>query len=188
MNSALGFWEMYKNSPEGKKVIDIFDLASILNATDKNELTNEMFFNWAKGVYAFASEKAPELFPKTYKIDFTANFANGALGMIWDLKDDSGILNEEVPTRETFERFVDTYYLSYNKDNGEEEVYLRVDDYREKSSSVHILSLALYFWNPFFVPMLYYGRFDLVQSSCARLGIELPVLPHTNHYREYLMY
>ena len=188
MNSALGFWDLYRKSSDGRRVINLFDLIPILDAADEERLTDEMFFEWAKGVYDFACEKAPELFPKSYKIDFVANFANGVLNIIEDLKEDSGLFDEEEPTRETFERFVDSYYLSYFDGNGKEVVYQKADDFRDKSSSVHILSMALYFWNPFFFPILYYGRFDLIQSSCARLGIELPPLPRTNHYKEYLMY
>ena len=179
---------MYKGSSEGKRIIGLFDLVTILESAEKKDFNDEMLYNWAKGIYDFACEKTPELFPKSYKTDYPAVFANGVLNMIWDLKEDSGIFDEEVPSRKTFERFVDSYFLSPTAAPGKEIIYQKVDDYRDKSSSVHILSMALYFWNPFFVPMLYYGRFDIIQSSCARLGIDLPTLPHTNHYKEYLMY
>lgn len=192
MNTALGFWDMYKASDEGKKVIDLFDLTLLFDAmgdkTISDEKYDELFFNWAKGVYDFANGKTPELFPKSYKTDFADEYANAVIDLIYDLKEDTGIFDEENPSRETFERFADTYYLSYPKEDGEEVVYLRAGDFREKSSSVHILSMALYFWKSLFVPMLYYGRFDIIQSSCARLGIVLPSLPRTNHYKEYLMY
>ena len=188
MNSALGFWDMYKGSDEGKRIIGIFDTLPLLEAAEKKEFTDKDFYNWAKGVFDFATEKVPELFPKSYKTDFAARYANDVVNISYDLKEDSGIFNEEFPSRETFERFVDSYYLSYPDEEGKEIIYQKAGDYRDKSSSVHLLSMALYFWNPLFVPMLYYGRFDLILSSCARLGIELPTMPRTNHYKEYLMY
>ena len=186
---ALGFWDMYKESPEGKRVIDLFDLGPVLDAAEQMEHKGEMFYGWAKGIYDFACGKTPELFPKSYKTDFPADLADEFMAMIINMKEDSGTIDEMAPpTREVFERFVDTYYLSFTNEKGEEVIYQKASDFRAKSSSIHVLSLALFFWNPFFVPMLYYGRFDIIQSSCARLGIELPALPRTSHYKEYLMY
>ena len=84
MNSALGFWDMYKGSDEGKRIIGIFDTLPLLEAAEKKEFTDKDFYNWAKGVFDFATEKVPELFPKSYKTDFAASYANDIVNISYD--------------------------------------------------------------------------------------------------------
>lgn len=189
MNSSLAFWDMYKKSEDGKRVIDIFDIAPIFASAENGKISYQAIYNWAVGVYDFANEKEPELFPKSYKTDFPDGYAKEVVAALaGDLKDDAGLFDEDKPSREMFEKFIDSFYLSFVDEKGKEVVYTHADKYREKSSDMHVLSMALYFHNPFFIPILYYARFDIIQSCCSRLGIELPILPKLSQYRDYLLY
>ena len=189
MNSALGFWDMYKKSEDGKRVLDTFDVAPVFASAEDDKISFEAIYQWAVGVYDFACEKEPELFPKSYKTDFPDIYAKSVLATLTgNLKNDAGLFDVEKPSRELFEKFIDSFYLSYEDEEGKEIVYTEAGNYRDKSSDMHVLSMVLYFNNPFFIPMLYYARFDIIQSSCARLGIEMPVLPKLSKYRDYLLY
>ena len=189
MNSALGFWNMYKGSDEGKRVIGLFDVAPVFASANDDRISFDSIYQWAVGVYDFAREKEPELFPKSYKTDFPDMYAKEVLvSLAGNLKNDVGLFDVDKPSRELFKKFVDSYYLSYEDEEGKETIYIPATSYRDKSSDLHVLSMVLYFHNSFFVPMLYYARFDIIQSSCARLGIELPVLPKMSKYRDYLLF
>ena len=188
MNSALGFWDLYKSSDSGKKVIETFDVIPVLEALEKKELTEGMLYNWLKDIFVFARSKAPELYPKSYKVNYTERFAAEVMAALNNIHGDLSMFDSEIPSRESFEKFVDSLYLSYTNKEGKEIVYVRQNKYREKSSYMQVISMALYFQSPFFLPMLLYGRFDIIQSSCARLGIVMPVLPHMSQYRDFLLY
>jgi len=65
---------------------------------------------------------------------------------------------------------------------------LKKNEYRRKAADVFVLSVVLYFEYNFFKPMLLSSHFYIIQNNCDALGIELPPIPRTKDYREYLLY
>ncbi len=59
---------------------------------------------------------------------------------------------------------------------------------REFAGSIHLISCALYHISEHFKPLLLPNDFPRIQRSCDILGIELPPIPHTDNYGNYLYY
>lgn len=106
-------------------------------------------------------------------------------------------------TRETYAKFIEDFDVLAPKreddgawifgENGGLELdpdvcVIRSNQYRQKASSVELLSLMLYLNYNEFKPMLLPQRFDIVEKNCDALGIDMPELPHSNDYRAYLMF
>ncbi len=63
------------------------------------------------------------------------------------------------------------------------------DNYRYKNFLIPFLSMALYVNNPsLYKPIFHQTRFPLIMRNCDVLGIELPPIPRTKDYKQYLMY
>lgn len=170
MNSIL--WNYYKQSEDGQKAIKLFDptpedfdqaVTEIARFSAKwgNLLTEDLFLDWFF----------------TYQINLY----------------ERNILEDEYD-RNSFEKFVESYDIKDFSIENDEVVWqesaliMSADEFRKKAATTEALSLLLYYRDSFFKPLLIPSRFDFFQKSCDALGIELPLLPRTSKYKEYLMY
>jgi len=97
--------------------------------------------------------------------------------------------------RETFQEFIENLKIVDAEEDSdgkitlyENDVILPADNFRRKASLTSIISIFLYFLYEGYYPLLLPRRFDIVQRNCQALGIELPPIPRTKDYKEYLMY
>lgn len=171
MNKSL--WNYYKQSVDGQKAIALFnpepndtyqeieDIANFLNVWDDN-VNPQQFSN---SVFI-------------YDVNLT----------------EREILKDESFDRCSFKYFVENYDLQKFDLQGEKviwadrEYFIQADKFRDKAATIDALSMYLYFYDSYFKPILLPRRFDLFQKSCDSLGIELLPIPHSNDYKEFLMY
>ena len=171
MNKTL--WNYYKQSAEGKKAIDLFNPEQD-DAYQAAERIAEFLKHWDKDI-------DPQQFGDGVFI-YDVNIAERHL------------LNEESFNRKSFETFVETYDLKEFDLQGENVIWsensylIPADKFRQKAATVNILSMYLYYCDSYFKPILLPRRFDIIQRSCDALGIEVPPIPHTKNYKEFLMY
>lgn len=174
MNKKM--WNLYKDSEEGKRVIEVF-----------NPEVEDVSLG-VEHVFEFAQKLGGRVKPEhaaTWGYLFYANFiANNYFG-------------EENPTREEFEKFVDSFEVieASIEDDGNvvfsddaKAVWVKKDDFRTKAAIVNMLSSFLYFYYDLFKPIILQSHFDVIQRNCDALGIDLPPIPHTKDYKTYLMY
>ena len=171
MNKTL--WNYYKQSPDGQKAINLF------NPEPKDT------YNQIEAIATFIKKWDRYIIPQQFsyhvfihEVNFTERY----------------LLNEEIFNRKNFEAFMETYSLKdfdiqediiiWSEDN----YFIPTDKFRLKAASVDALSMYLYFYDAFFKPIILPHRFDIIQKSCDALGIELPPIPHTKNYKEFLMY
>lgn len=171
MNKTL--WNYYKHSSDGKKAIDLFN-PEPNDTYQAVERIAEFLKNWDKDI-------DPHHLGDGVFI-YEVNIAERHL------------LSEEPSSRNTFETFVETYDLKEFDLQGENVIwsedryFIPVDKFRQKAATVDALSMYLYYCDSYFKPILLPRRFDIIQRSCDVLGIELPPIPHTKDYKEFLMY
>lgn len=171
-------WNMYKGTPEGQKFIELFNPES----EDIGKSAEEIF-EFARGVNANL--------PLEFSLDV---FDHAYLNIVLSEDNQKYISGEQI-SRQDFEQFITDLELKlvdFPEDGEpsliEKDCLVRKDDYRAKASIVYALSLALYYYHSFFKPILYPHRFDVFQKKCSAVGIELPPIPRTNSYVEYLLY
>lgn len=169
---------MYKGSDEGQKLLDLF-----------NPEPEDIGFYLEK-VFEYAHNVNKELPLEVSFGHFDHIFWNIHL-----LDANQYHISKDDITREDFEAFITELELMCLQLNEEEDalelsddIYIRKDDYRAKASLMYAASLALYYYHSFFKPMLYPNRFDVFQRKCTAIGIDLPPIPRSNNYAEYLMY
>ena len=172
----IKMWNLYKDSENGKKVIELFN-PNIENV-----------FDGLDGLFSFAGKWGCTITPdeaKTWYYLLLANFYG---------KD---ILPGEEATREAFEEFVSQFEIREAEITEEDQVvfkegdnalFLKSDDFRRKNAFIDQLSTYLYYNFDFFKPLLIRMRFDIIQRNCDALGIELPPFPRKKDYKEYLLY
>ncbi|WP_028897775.1 restriction endonuclease subunit R [Prevotella sp. HUN102] len=167
------FWNLYKEA-KGKDVIELFN--------PDVEDTYESVINICESA-------------KKWNDDFDSVLTTNIYGCILINLLERYPLPKENFTRKSFLKFVEDFDLiNFDVDiNGdtvwyEKEILLPKDKFRNKNSMVCPLSLFLYFHYDYFKPILLPQRFDLMQKRCDVLGIDLPEIPRTKDYKEYLMF
>lgn len=60
--------------------------------------------------------------------------------------------------------------------------------YREKASIIIVISISLYYFFEGFFPIIYPSHFNVFEHNCNVLGIELPPIPRSKDYMQYLLY
>ena len=163
-------WSLYKESQAGQNTIAMFDME---------------VENWGDNIAPlFELSKSKGNFGEVEQMSFlTFIFMLNLTG--------KNMLPEDEKTREMFEDFIRNLDINDIDEQNEltDEVILPKGQFRRLNSLMHILSTALYSAiDPFFKPLLYQSRFDIIQSNCDKLGIELPDMPHTKDYSAYMMY
>ena len=171
MNKNL--WNYYKQSEDGKKAIDIFN-PETENIWDNIEKIIELLKQWD------INENLQNLLDRVVLYNI-------------NLIERGFVKEDDIFSREFFEHLITTYDIKYFHIDDNDSIEWREDiisqnKFRAKASTIHALSLFLYSYDSFFTPILLSDRFDLFQKSCDALGIELPPIPHTTNYKEYLMY
>lgn len=179
------FWKLYKDSPEGKACIALFD--------PEKEDAAEGIFNIWKHSTKWSDDLIEDGFIQTLDQDL----------WLWDLNfSERGFFPEEW-NKESFMKFVEDFdilapilnengELAISEDNrvlfDEKICILKKDQYRRKAAAVSFLSMYLYFTYEEFKPILLPRRFDIIQRNCDSLGIEMPEIPRSNDYKAYLAY
>ena len=171
MNIKL--WNFYKASDRGKKAIDLFN-----PETEDLEKSITELFAYAK---KWGVDDNSDTVLWCYD-NFTVNFITDG----FDKK-------LENVSREVFAEFVENFYVEEADFSGEEVKYIgRViapkEDYRWKANLIDMLSIYLYYSYEFFKPIFNKLRFDIIQQNCDALGLELPPIPRSKDYKDYLMY
>lgn len=119
-------------------------------------------------------------------------FENGNLASIFDLlKDTAG--NSKIERVHFFYDLIkDDALFSLDEIRREDFAYFlngfNPKDIRALNASIDVLSLALNQLNSFFKPLLNPANFDTFVQVCSMLSIELPPIPRTKNYLEYLLF
>ena len=172
MNKQL--WNLYKESEKGKACIVLFD----------PEI--EDTFKGINDVFEYSKQWGGENIDAVEDLYFlyVANFS----------------VNKTMPeewTRELYAKFIEEYKIIdvYQTDEGEivfyddaKAILISQEKYRIKAANISIMSMALFYSYEFFKPILLPQRFDTIQKNCDLLGIELPKIPRTKDYKDYLLY
>ena len=182
MNTKM--WNLYKNSEEGKKVIDLFTWNMMDNLFKLRMLVEYATKNWKSIMYRDSCTEY-EFFQEIFALQ------------------DYGLFGDNV-SREQFAEFINVFELRtpiVDEDGNitlslqDKDCYLKKTDYRIKAAEIPFLSLFLFFnedhginESGFFKPMLLPTRHDIFQRNCNALGIELPPIPHAKDYREYCLH
>lgn len=172
MNTQL--WNLYKSTEQGKKAISLFDI----------EQKEDKLKNFEEIIDYMAS-----------KNDYT-NLSLYWLCVYIDNIVEFFKLSQEPINREKYQNLILEYDIcktTYNEncevEFDEDEIWVRQDDYRTKCSEIPILSMLLYILHPNdFKPIFYKTNFPIILQNCDALGIEIPPIPHTKDYKQYLMY
>lgn len=174
MNKKM--WNLYKDSENGKKVIELFNPdAENINAGIEGMF--EYAMKWGSNV----NPQHASIWAFLFYTNFTAK----------------NILGEENPTREEFEKFIDSFDIVESEMDEEgnvtfyddaKSVWIKADDFRKKVAIVHLLSAFLYYHFDIFKPILLQSHYDIIQRNCDALGIELPPIPHAKDYKAFLLY
>lgn len=171
MNKTL--WNYYKQSADGEKAIDLFNPEP------------DDFYQSIEKIAAFLNTWDRYIIPQQF----------GNRVFIYDVNiAERHLLNGEPFSRKTFEKFVEAYDLKEFDLQGENVIwsknryFILADKFRQKAATVDALSMYLYYYDSYFKPILLPRRFDIIQRSCDALGIELPPIPHTKDYKEFLIY
>lgn len=171
MNKTL--WNYYKQSSDGQRAINLFN-------PEPDDMYQEI-----EQVADLLKEFDHYIDPRRF-ID---------LFLVYDVNiSERHLLSEKEIDRKNFKTFIETYDLKDFALQGEEIIWdeksyiLQADSFRMKNSTIDALSMFLYFYDSYFKPILLPRRFDLILKSCDALGIDLPTMPNTKDYKEYLMY
>ena len=169
---------MYKGSEEGQNLINLFnpEPEDIALCTEK--------------VFEYVQDVNREI-PLEISIEY---FKHVFLNIHLSEANQHHLSKDEI-TRDDFKKFITELELKCLQFNDEKEalelsddILFRKDKYRANASIIYAISLALYYYHSFFKPILYPKRFDLFQRKCLAIGIDLPPIPRSNNYVEYLMY
>lgn len=171
MNKIL--WNYYKQSADGQKAIEMFD-----------PNPDDVYKN-IEAIATFAHRLDSDFNPQQF-VEFVyiheINFV------------ERNLIEEETFTRDSFEHFIDSYDLMDFEVKDDEIVWLgnkyiiSANKFRLKVAAVDALSMYLYYYDYYFKPILLSHRFDIIQKSCDALGIDLPPIPRSKDYKQYLMY
>ena len=172
MNTKM--WDFYKKSEQGKKAIGLF---------------NPEVEDLGKGI--------TELFE--YAKQWGVDDDSGTVLWCYDqfaVNFESDGFEEKLQnvSREVFADFVENFYVEEADFSDEKKVKYtgRVvapkEDYRWKANIVDVLSIYLYYNYRFFKPIFNKFRFDIIQQNCDAIGIELPPIPRSKDYKDYLLY
>lgn len=166
-------WNLYKSSERGQHAIEVFNP----NAED-------------------LCAKAEEIFAFVQLTDHTDPHYAGDMLYVIDANcqiDNLFPNNENPADLSCFERFIDKLSIIDVDESGQrltnpKAMWLKSDNYRAKSAIIHLLSTYLYLISEVYKPILYPSRFDIIMRNCDLLGIELPEIPHSRQYRDYLIF
>lgn len=174
MNTKI--WNLYKQSDEAKRLIDIF-----------NPDTEDYYLGVQK-VMEFSKELGDDKDVEDLLGAFSMIEAN-FLGQGYEFVEDS--------TREDFESYIDSFELRDFKceengnivlAEGDRAVLVKSTDYRKKCSIVDSLSTFLYFNHSYFKPVLLGTKFNFIKKNCELLDIEFPAYPKAHDYKAALMW
>jgi len=171
MNKKL--WNYYKQSSDGQNAITMF-----------NPETDDVYQK-IENIATFLQKLNGYIKPQHFADRVFVHEVNLV---------ERNLLIEELSERKNFETFVESYDLKEFEIQEEkiiwfeENYFIKADKFRQKAATIDALSMYLYFYDAYFKPILLPRRFDIIQKSCDALGIELPPIPRTKSYKEYLMY
>lgn len=180
MNRQL--WDMYKASPEGKSCIELF------NPETDNQI------QLLEGIIEYSKKCQPRM---ANLDDIKTELVVDQVRFLADNLSCQNLTLDNDCLRDSYEKLITDFFLAkiIEDENGNisnstdvKDLWLRANDFRRKSSYVHVLSLYLYLIHPYFKPILFPYRNDLFLRNCDALGIELPPIPHTKDYKAFLMY
>ena len=174
MNKKM--WNLYKDSENGKKVIELFNPEV------------EDVYKGIEDLFEYAKKWGSMINPEHACIWYMQFLCN--------LKDNEMLAKEEI-TKEDFMAFAKGFEVIEARIEEDEtivfyddakSVWIKRDNYRAKAALVHLLSTFLYYNVELFKPIILPNHFDAIQRNCDALGIELPPIPHTKDYLAYLGY
>lgn len=163
------FWELYRNSEDGKKLVGLFNPERELH-----DILAEEIFKWQHKTDQ--NEDLPERCCKQF-IAIAENVEH------------QNLLLEGENAKELFETFIDEFEIKEllgESDFGD--VLIAKNEYRHKLELLSELSIYLYLHYEFYKPILFQHNFSVIQRACDTLGIKLPPVPQTKDHRKYLLY
>ncbi len=177
MNKNL--WNMYKSSQEGK------DFIEKCNPDNENFFSNMLDVVDATQALVKAENISDRLINTIDCIDININESNY-------------LATEKKPwTRELFEKFIENLDIKDIKEdnngvpilvNEDNAIIIKKGDYRRKCGIMLDFSICLYFYYDIFKPMLWPTHFNYLLKCCDVLDIDMPDMPRSKDYKDYLMY
>ena len=167
------YWELYKNSDEGRKIIELFDPIRAQDIDVAGDI-----FRWQEDNYSSYEERImiDGFIYLAENIEYQQISLEGK-----DIKDAFVDLIDEFEIKEFVKSSEEGQFVPGN-------LIIGKDKYRDKLGLLSALSVYLYLHYDFFKPILFQSDFDIIQRSCETLDIALPPIPQTKDYREYLLY
>lgn len=168
-------WSLYKKSEQGQKAIALFNLGSDPEYDKIQDIANYM---------------------KIKRGDFPSEYNSDAFITLEVNVSCMKTPHQQTTTREEFEKFISEFdIVDYIVDEKgelkfqEDKILLPSNRYRDKNWLMTFLSMALYINNPsMYKPLFYQTRFPIIMRNCDALNIDLPPIPRTKDYKQYMMY
>lgn len=193
MNTQL--WNLYKKSEEGQKFIEMFEIGKDGKLKDFDGFFKKLVEFDLKGV-----PDPPDVDKELDSIYFVT--VNLDLGTFLPYRNEVASKTEKAGSGSNFmldsyEKFVEDFEL-LDWDLTDEGAKLNKKKcclpktwFRDKASFMCKVSFALFWlknWNGFFKPIFYQHDFSIIQKNCDAIGLELPEIPRSRDYREYMWY
>lgn len=171
-------WELYKNSSEGRELIDLFSFKGDNFLDDACKIYEKL------DIY----HDEPDLDRYYFRLQWIAI----------NLQKSDLIKNNSL-SFEDFIKFViefqlvdvkiteDGYYVLID-DPSPKDIIVKKDNFRGKLGYIQYVSMFLYFVCGFYKPILFPRRHNLIEENAELLDIELPEPPRTKSYEEYYAY
>ncbi|WP_294424557.1 type I restriction enzyme HsdR N-terminal domain-containing protein [uncultured Treponema sp.] len=178
MNKKL--WELYKKSAEGQKLLDLFTLDE--NCSDNPFKKIEDLLNYLK---CCNSDRIKYICCVVNTLRINAHLGNIKLPKI----------NKSL-TKTKLNNFFFNYSIKHCHPDDEKKQFVlddtffcTSDSYRDKAALMDCFSLFLfYFYTSSFFPILFSSRFDIIQKYCDALGCNMPDIPKSKDYKDYVDY
>lgn len=164
------FWALFKNSDEGRKAIDLF------NPEGKKDE------EWIRGLFNIGTKYEPDT-----DVALLTEF-------LYLIEDNNVLFGWEcIPSVEEYLMDFEVFLVDAESKGKlaiiDKRPIWKKDDHRQKAEGMHVISTMLFtHYHPFFIPLLYPRRFDIFSRNCEVLGIDLPEIPKTKDYAQYLLY
>lgn len=171
-------WELYKNSDEGKELIKLF--------SPKGENVYYDIFRIYEKLDVFNDVSDFDLYAFCFQLL--------AVNLL-----ESNLLNRDGLTFEDYSKLIAEFQIvelemgdddSYRvvENPTPKQIYVKRDNFRRKLTYIQYLSMFLYYQYGAFKPILFPQRFNLIEEYAELLDMDIPEVPRSNKYEDYLLY
>lgn len=173
------FWDMYKETPAGKELIELFSFSG-------ENVYDDIFRIYEK----------LDIFNDVPDFDLYASwFQHLAINLL-----ESNLLNKDRLSFDDYKKLITEFQIvelelrddevfTIVKDPTPNQIYIKRDKFRRKLGCIQYLSMFLYCQDrETFKPILFPQRFNLIEEYAELLDMDIPEVPRSNKYEDYLIY